>query len=105
MSSHPAHLKDSKLCHELELLPGLSQLSLSLNEAGIDEIKGSLSIPVLSRKTSVSDLVCTLQGLACVYYPSGGIRLPPTGIIPSWIRGIILSKWIIRIIWGGSLVG
>jgi hypothetical protein len=34
-------------------------------------------------------------------YPSGGIRLPLTGIIPEWIRGIILSKWIIWIIWGG----
>ena len=53
-------------CNELELLPGLSQLSLSLNEACIDEIKGSLSIPVLSRKTSFSDLVCTPQGLARV---------------------------------------
>ena len=38
-------------------------------------------------------------------YPSGGIRLPLTGIILEWIRGIILSKWIIWIIWGGGLVG
>ena len=43
-------------CNELELLPGLSQLSHSLNEACIYEIKGSLSLPVLGRKASVSDL-------------------------------------------------
>ena len=51
-------------CNELELLPGISQLSHSLNEACIEEIKGSLSLPVLGRKVSVSDLVCTPQGLA-----------------------------------------
>jgi hypothetical protein len=35
--------------------------------------------------------------------------LPPQVDYPEvdtgWIRGIILPKWIIRIIWGGGLVG